>query len=544
MVSEYKEVRFVLWNCNGMKHEINANGVKTKVSTLEWIKSECEGDVAILTETHLPHILNDRHTSGSSMGESRRGTGVFSLNPKIEIEHLEGDKKGRWNECRIVGMGLNLKTKVVYAPNNPKERREWLGSNLEPNKMKSLDLLAGDFNTILNHQQREPSSENTTSLIGRDEILEMVRVNNLTNLEDSGKWVGTMLSHSHANRWSKWQSTIDHLFTSRKLTKNVANVEVYKGVTEWGHKPICITIRAGEKKFKSELKKVNRSTLLQDNWKYPLAEWKDKVMSSPLSKIWKWRWIKKGAIQILSELQMKLNREKINYKKEMKRLLREGVLDKDPSSLRVWDENKKESNEMKRIQIGLLKRKELVHPSRALTRLLKARQRDNEIESVLDDNGILFSSNGDIKRIFVKHFENQFNDVKTKKEVRMKMLRNRKKPNIHFQSLNFKISRDEVERAIMNTNPTKAPGRDGLTGEFYHINKDWLIPILTDVYNEFLDGEEIPVEMKSGIIHLLSKPGKDPKYPANKRPIALLNVDYKLFYFFFVFIFEDRKSVV
>ena len=57
----------------------------------------------------------------------------------------------------------------------------------------------------------------------------------------------------------------------------------------------------------------------------------------------------------------------------------------------------------------------------------------------------------------------------------------------------------------------------------------WIAPVLMEVFNCFLEGEKIPVEIKSAIICLLWKPNKDPHLAQNLPPIVLLNMDYKLF---------------
>jgi hypothetical protein len=90
------------------------------------------------------------------------------------------------------------------------------------------------------------------------------------------------------------------------------------------------------------------------------------------------------------------------------------------------------------------------------------------------------------------------------------------------------ITEAEVADAILRTDPNKAPDPDGLTGWFYRIHSRVLAPFLIRLFNFVLDGALIPEQLKQGIVTTIYKGKDDPLNIANRRPITLLNADYKL----------------
>lgn len=97
-----------------------------------------------------------------------------------------------------------------------------------------------------------------------------------------------------------------------------------------------------------------------------------------------------------------------------------------------------------------------------------------------------------------------------------------------MQLLDRPITIEELERALQQTPNEKAPGSDGLPGEFYKIYADLLLPQLLMVFNEALESGTLPASMNEAIIVLILKPDKDPSSPGSCRPISLLPVDIKL----------------
>ena len=95
--------------------------------------------------------------------------------------------------------------------------------------------------------------------------------------------------------------------------------------------------------------------------------------------------------------------------------------------------------------------------------------------------------------------------------------------------LSSEITKEDLQFALKSMKLGKSPGVDGLTVAFYR--QFW--PVIGDlVFNSIMHAQKeghFTIEQRRGIIKLLPKPRRDPRYIKNIRPITLLNVDYKLF---------------
>lgn len=87
----------------------------------------------------------------------------------------------------------------------------------------------------------------------------------------------------------------------------------------------------------------------------------------------------------------------------------------------------------------------------------------------------------------------------------------------------------EEDLLIIGSFPTgKSPGPDGLPIEFYKAHGDLRAPFLASLYSHCLKVGAFPNSMSHAHIVLIYKSPKDPSSCASYRPIALLNVDFKI----------------
>ncbi|KAJ6439009.1 reverse transcriptase [Purpureocillium lavendulum] len=91
------------------------------------------------------------------------------------------------------------------------------------------------------------------------------------------------------------------------------------------------------------------------------------------------------------------------------------------------------------------------------------------------------------------------------------------------------IAEQEVEDAIRNAVPLKAPGPDGIVNRALQIASPWIRQHLTRIFNQSLSLRYCPQHFRSSTTVVIRKPGKD-NYTAPKsyRPIALLNTIGKI----------------
>ena len=85
----------------------------------------------------------------------------------------------------------------------------------------------------------------------------------------------------------------------------------------------------------------------------------------------------------------------------------------------------------------------------------------------------------------------------------------------------------DYQRCFPSLHDCKTPGSDGLPVEFYVKFWDQLCPILLQLYHLSFDQGFLTTSMQGSVTRLIFKKD-DPKNLKNRRPISLLNVDYKI----------------
>ena len=101
-------------------------------------------------------------------------------------------------------------------------------------------------------------------------------------------------------------------------------------------------------------------------------------------------------------------------------------------------------------------------------------------------------------------------------------------PDITKESMEGTLSVYECKNALFSMPSNKSPGCDGLTSEFYKYFWNDIENIVVNALNFAYFNECLSNTQSRAIISLISKPGKDKLYLKNWRPIALLNLDYKI----------------
>ena len=87
--------------------------------------------------------------------------------------------------------------------------------------------------------------------------------------------------------------------------------------------------------------------------------------------------------------------------------------------------------------------------------------------------------------------------------------------------LEKEITLEEVSNTLKNTKNNVAPGAGGFTGSFSE-------KIVLGAIHKIFKNKELPLSVRLGIIALIPKGDKDPRFISNGRPLTLLETLYKL----------------
>ncbi|KAI8478588.1 hypothetical protein Bbelb_436860 [Branchiostoma belcheri] len=169
-------------------------------------------------------------------------------------------------------------------------------------------------------------------------------------------------------------------------------------------------------------------------------------------------------------------------------------------------------------------------PTRFFFKAERSKGQKRIIQNIRDENGDVVSTTPQILATFHKFYSDLFKAGpidQSEQDFFLSKL-SASLPEDCTESLDRQLNLSELETAVKGMENGKSPGSDGLPKEFYVQFWEVLGPDLLAVLNEGLGDGLLSESQREGIISLLDKKG-DPLNPANKRPISLLNVDYKIF---------------
>ena len=89
------------------------------------------------------------------------------------------------------------------------------------------------------------------------------------------------------------------------------------------------------------------------------------------------------------------------------------------------------------------------------------------------------------------------------------------------------ITESEAKIVLKNMKNNKTPGTDGFPVEFYKFFWNDISSFLINSFNEAFTKGELSITQKQGIIICLPKGNKPREFLKHRRPISLLNIDYK-----------------
>ncbi|KAN0008873.1 hypothetical protein ACTFIU_009539 [Dictyostelium citrinum] len=451
-----------------------------------------------------------------------KGTGVSIENRNLAKGFLTLNFKD--SEGRLLSVKLNSYTPinilVIYAPASATCRNTFIinAKNLiNQNKIKH-DIIAGDFNTI--HECMSHYGMEIRKLIDEHNLVDTGVKENIATFPRSNK-------------------RLDRIYCNPNYTNNNNPLSVHQNTyNKSDHFPISINIE------------INNNNQTNNNIKYSNLPWTlcketletvtihkelDKILEENkpnINTLEDWIKLKQKLRTYLKIKQNQIKKEKNKRKHVIHKLLEnEDIYPKIKKELEKEIEEILKEEEMNK-KWEVRKKLQLYQetPSKYLTSKLKMREKDRAIFQIKDRTGNTVSDKESIAKSFLEFYQNQYENKPDNEKVHKELL-NKWTINHNFiksLELDREITTEEVIQAIKTSSPHKSPGLDGINALFYRNHKESLAPLLANAFNDTLKNKrEINCKFKEGFITTLFKKG-DELQIANRRPITLLNTDYKL----------------
>ncbi|KAK9998773.1 hypothetical protein SO802_018376 [Lithocarpus litseifolius] len=155
------------------------------------------------------------------------------------------------------------------------------------------------------------------------------------------------------------------------------------------------------------------------------------------------------------------------------------------------------------------------------------RHQRNTILRIRDSEDNWQDDEGEISRIFVEYFENLFTSSQPVVSAELLGALYTKVTDGMNARLLREFQASEVEKALKQMHPMKAPGPDGMAPLFYQHFWPTVNSIVIQTVLDFLNHGAAPPKFHETHIVLIPKT-KNPERVTNYRPISLCNVAYKL----------------
>lgn len=160
-------------------------------------------------------------------------------------------------------------------------------------------------------------------------------------------------------------------------------------------------------------------------------------------------------------------------------------------------------------------------------RVANGRKRRNQIEAIEDEYGVIQEEEEDIQKVFVNYFSGLFTAKSyLEMEEALEEVDNRVSEEM-LRTLSYPFTEAEVTKALFQMHPSKAPGPDGMTANFFqkfwHVVRHDIISSCLSVLNDGVS----PDVLNHTFIALIPKI-KFPRGPADFCHISLCNVAFKI----------------
>lgn len=523
-------------NVRSVRSPIRAQSILSFLSTFP-------ADMFLLQECAIPFLKNynkwaEEWPHGPSMwsgSNSNKADGVALLvkNPHVLVKGSTVVRDGRILLIKASFLGREFKVLNIYGHTEKNDRYDLFKEAQSHLLGRKPTILAGDFNCVINKEDRRGAGENfredKTSFLLRD-LVKDFKLTDAYKTMHPGKCGYTWFSGDDTKA-----SRIDYVFfrdlglEDARLTPLFFSDHSMLSCTF--SLPPGVTIGKG-------LWKLNCS-LLEDKsivkgYKEQYCKWQ--TLQDFFESRAQWWEMVKGRTQTYFKQAGRKKKEK--EKRQMVGLQRrlQRYFDFRNQGLDFNDEIKEVQKEMLKIAereskgIILRSKERNIEEGEKCTRYFfkKILNKSGAIIKLKNTKGEEKTKTEDILEIVEDFYEELYKEKVTENEVLKEVLTFIEKTIKDGTSLNKDFVPFELDKVLKNFKKGKTPGADGLPLEFYETFWDILKQDLMTVFNDLDDLDSLPDSFRLGIMTLLYKKN-DKTDLKNWRPITLLNMDCKIF---------------
>ena len=496
-------------------------------------------------------IFNTKQIFLTNFGTNSVGAGIIVKNEEVfKVHHYFIDPGGRY--VGIVGDHEEGKFLVIsfYSPSVENEIKNFVANNLCAELLKMGEdmpeffILGGDSNTVFSRLDKEGGSKN----------LKCNAINAFDNLKNEFNLFDTFRSKNPFAREYSWETLnpniirerIDVIFASNSLQDYVTETGIipsHKTCSDHGIPYVRIKGYGIPTKGPG-VWKLNNTLLSEPSY---VAEMKEKL------PIWiseaendlpgnvgsQWGFIKHKIGEFSRSCGAKIKKAKILLKLNIEKELAQISQNLDESNKTRYQNLKLQLDEIVEHEVRGSILRSLCRDyeqgekcTKYFFSLEKSRSRQKTITRLKKADGSFISEHKDILeacRLFYKNLYSKNSQVDpnnfpffTESDGIPKLNEQQK------QSCETDMSESELLKTLKSFSKNKSPGLDGITAEFYLCFWDAIKNKLLEVYQDSFINGILPESLRTGVIVLLEKKGKDRLDIVNWRPITLLGVDYKL----------------
>jgi hypothetical protein len=170
-------------------------------------------------------------------------------------------------------------------------------------------------------------------------------------------------------------------------------------------------------------------------------------------------------------------------------------------------------------------------PSRYLSKILKSRAADRTVKEIKDKQGQIHTDTAGILKSFQEYYTELYAEKPIIEASLHRLLTAWPAEPAAMQDIPNLFTKEELVKLIKDSDGFKSPGLDGAPYGLYQLEPDLFADFLIQQYNDVWSGYMAPPQGWSrSIITTLFKGGSLPlDQISSRRPISLLDTDYKLF---------------